>query len=160
MRNQSEMAVSAALASFGTSGALNTAANRAQPVVAANYSALKLATDAQGIPTALQTNNFFSYGVATNDISSPDGSVIVRYVIDRLCSATGNELTLGATSCVVQNSTTSPGTGALNLQGAGVQLNSGTTAAVTQAVVFRLSVLVTGPRNTQSFFQSTFTVPS
>jgi hypothetical protein len=52
-----------------------------------------------------------------------------------------------------------PGGGALTLINAS-RATSGGIGAVPQSVVFRLSILVTGPRNTQSFFQSTFSVPS
>jgi type IV pilus assembly protein PilX len=160
MRNQSEMATSAALAAFST-GLLNTTAQRAASNTLANYSATLLTTNAQGIPDALQDANFATYGVTGNDIKSPDQSVTVRYVIDRLCKDAGDEKALATASCVLANNGAAPGGSALNLQSAERGgLATGAAAAVAQGVVYRLSVRVNGPRNTQSFFQSTFTVPS
>ena len=109
----------------------------------------------------MQDSNFATYGVTSNDLASPDGSVRVRYVIDRLCSVAGDEKALGTASCVLANNAAAPGGSLLNLQSAErAGLTPGATAAVSQGVVFRLSIRVDGPRNTQSFFQSTFTVPS
>jgi Tfp pilus assembly protein PilX len=158
MRNQSEQVVSYVLTQFRT-GTLDTLALRSSSNVAANYSATMLATDAEGIPTALQDANFATYGTAP-DLTSPDGSVTLRYIIDRLCTSTGSEVSLGSSGCVVANNSVAPGGSVLNLQSAERQLTAGGLAAVTQAVVFRLTIRATGPRNTQSFFQSTFTVPS
>ena len=158
MRNQSEQVVSYVLTQFRT-GALNTTALRSNSIIAANYSATMLATDAEGIPTALQDANFATYATGA-DLTSPDGSVTLRYIIDRLCTSTGSEVSLGSSGCVVANNSVSPGGSVLNLQSAERQLSAGGLAAVTQAVVFRLTIRATGPRNTQSFFQSTFTVPS
>jgi type IV pilus assembly protein PilX len=159
MRNQSEMAASTALAYFST-GLLNTSASRATSQTAANYSASILPTDAQGIPNALQDANFTSVGVTTNDLTSPDGSVTVRYVLDRLCNATGDEKGLGSGACVLANNAAAAGGSLLNLRSAERTGAAGATPVVSQAVVYRLSIRVNGPRNTQSFFQSTFTVPS
>ena len=104
-------------------------------------------------------------GLTTNDITSSDGSVKLRYVIDRLCKSAGAESSLGTAGCIVAEDLKPTGTGASELQGAAQALISGgaggSVAAVqVKAVVYRLSVRATGPRGTQSFFQSTFTVPS
>ena len=106
MRNQSELAASTALAYFRDATKLGTSANRANANTQWNYSARILSTDAQGIPDALQDANFATYGVPSNDIQSADGSVAIRYVIDRLCATTGDETTLGASSCVLASNPT------------------------------------------------------
>ena len=168
MRNQSEMAVNTTLGYFRAGGPLNTAANRANTPAAGanttNYSATMLPTNAQGIPNALAlSDGVFAAAYNAPDLQSPDagGSVKVRYVIDRLCSSAGDESTLGAASCVLAVNPTAAGSSLLNLQSAErAGLTPGAAAAVPKGVVYRLSMRVTGPRNTQSFFQSTFTVPS
>jgi type IV pilus assembly protein PilX len=168
MRNQSEMAVSTALSYFRTGGFLNTAANRANTPVAGsntvNYSATMLPTNAQGIPNVLAlSDGAFAAAYNAPDLQSPDasGSVKVRYVIDRLCATTGDEKTLGSGSCVLADNPVPDGTSEENQQGADRgSLGPGKKSPAPQGVVYRLSVKVTGPRSTQSFFQSTFTVPS
>ena len=153
MRNQSELAASTALAYF------RDATKNANTQW--NYSARILSTDAQGIPDALQDANFATYGVPSNDIQSADGSVAIRYVIDRLCATTGDETTLGASSCVLASNPTPAGGGVLNLKSSDkAPLCPTCTSAAPQGVIYRLSVRVIGPRKTMSFFQSTFTVPS
>lgn len=167
MRNQSEMAVNTTLAYFRV-GLLNTAANRANTPAPGlnmvNYSATMLPTNAQGVPNALAlSDGAFAAAYNAPDLKSPDpsGSVQVRYVIDRLCASAGDESTLGAASCVLADNPTAAGSSLLNLQSAErAGLTPGSAAAVPKGVVYRLSMRVTGPRNTQSFFQSTFTVPS
>ena len=168
MRNQSEMAVNTTLGYFRAGGFLNTSANRANTPVpganAFNYSATMLPTNAQGIPNALALSDAnFAAAYSAPDLQSPDasGSVTVRYVIDRLCSSAGDETSLGAGSCVLANNLAQTFTSVLNQQSADKAPLCPTCSSVApKGVVYRLSVRVTGPRNTQSFFQSTFTVPS
>jgi Tfp pilus assembly protein PilX len=158
MQNQSERATQAALTAFRTGG-LSTSGNRATTSATYNYSAARLATDAQGIPNALVAANFDAT-YPSNNLSSSDGSVTVRYLIDRLCAAEGDETTLGSGSCILADNQTPAGTSSSNLQGPERSLKAGLSPASQQGVVYRLSIKVTGPRSTQSFFQSTFTVPS
>ena len=66
----------------------------------------------------------------------------VRYVIDRLCLATGE---FSEASCEVTTSDTDEG-GSSWLRKPGAE----------KRPVYRVSVRVTGPRSTQAFFQSTF----
>jgi hypothetical protein len=70
--------------------------------------------------------------------------VTIRYVIDRMCSATG---TPNSTICV--QSTTLPNS----------MTNSDKTPKAPTATVYRLSVRVSGVRGTQVFLQSTFARP-
>ena len=167
LQNQSERAVVKALAAVKT-GALNTPTARASNSTANNYSATILPVNTKGIPTALETNSAFTaVGVSTNDITATNEpslagqEVTIRYVIDRMCSVTGNESSLGAGSCMLADNPTPAGTSSSNQLGADrAPLCATCASAAPQGVVYRLSVLVTGPRKTQSFFQSTFTVPS
>ena len=168
MRNQSEMAVSTTLGNFRPGGFLNTSANRANtPAPGANtvnYSATMLATNAQGIPNALAlSDSAFAAAYNAPDLRSPDAgqSVTVRYVIDRMCASAGEEKSLGPGSCVLADNLAQNTTSVLNQKSADkAPLCPTCSSAAPKGVVYRLSMRVTGPRNTQSFFQSTFTVPS
>jgi len=165
MRNQSELAVSQALGYFRTTpGGLDTTTARKSDNATYNYSSSMLPTDAGGIPNDLVlSDSAFNAKYSAGDITSQDAaqSVVVRFLIDRLCATTGDEKTLGSTGCVLANTPVPLGTNALNLQSAErTGLSATGSAALSQVVVYRLSIRVTGPRKTQSFFQSTFTVPS
>lgn len=146
--NQGERARAAA-ADLLSAGALANAAARNASSVAVNYSATMLPSNAQGLPTALLDDGAFAaVGAAANDISptDPDGNdlqVRVRYLIDRQCSANGAPT---PETCV--------------LTGEPPPLCEApcdqTLQPALNGVVYRLSVRVDGPRNTQTFLQSTF----
>jgi len=171
MQNQGERAIDQVLANFRTGGALATQDARKDNNQTYHYSAQALTSNAYGIPNALQSDSAYD-GVAgtytsTRDISSASDTslagqaVTIRYVVDRLCSATGLESTLGSGSCVLASEPVPPGVSASKLMSADrPSLGSGLQSAVPQSVVYRVTVKVMGPRNTTSFFQSTFTVPS
>lgn len=164
MQTESELAIAAALAAFRT-GPLNTQAARANSIPSANYSAMALAVNNQGVPTVLQTAATMAaagYGtdVATDTASLTTG-IKYRYVIDRLCGTVGLESTLGPGVCIVSTAQPPTGTSESQILGAGQKALCATCAsAQPQSVVYRVSVRVEGPRNTVSFFQSTITVPS
>ena len=168
LQNQGERAVDKVLKEFRTLGALNTPLARSANVPSSNYSATMLPVNARGIPDALQNNDTFAaVGVTTNDItpanepSLANQSVEIRYVVDRLCASAGDETSLGAGSCMLADDPTPKGSSSANLQSAdAAPLCPTCKSAVPQRVVYRLSIRVNGPRNTQSFFQSTFSVPS
>ena len=162
LQNQGERAVDKVLTAFRT-GALNTPTARAAHQVDYNYSATMLDVNDKGIPKALQNDTTFAaFGKASNDITEPASQrVTIRYVVDRLCVEVGAESILGPTGCVVADNLVPAGTSSANWQSAERSLGvGGGTPTGQPGVVYRLSIKVTGPRNTQSFFQSTFTVPS
>ena len=144
--NQSERAAAIVLPEFD-SGALSTPAARAGHVVARNYRATLLPNNAQGIPLALLSDAAFA-AVAdpANDIVVADQNVTIRYVVDRLCDALGDETTLTPAQCAVPGDpNTRPGSASEILS-----------ASLPPQFLYRLSIRVTGPRNTQAFYQSTF----
>ena len=162
LQNQSERAVDKVLTEFKSGGNLASPVQRAASAPARNYSDTMLLTNAQGIPTVLglSDSNFASTYTA-GDIEPPGMNVKIRYVVDRLCATTGDETSLGAGVCRLADNPVPVGTSLSNLQGADrAPLCPTCSSAAPQGVVYRLSIKVTGPRNTQSFFQSTFTVPS
>ncbi|MGJ7509493.1 pilus assembly PilX family protein [Variovorax sp. GT1P44] len=157
--NQGEQAISQVLKSFAGGAALDGAVFpnvTATSLPSANYSAIELQTNAQGIPKLLLINGASPSGPdVTNatftptagDITGRDG-VKIRYVIDRLCNTTGTFAALGNNRCVY-----SP-----------VSAATGGTAgedrpAVSSPPLYRVTVRVTGPRETQVFLQSSFSKP-
>lgn len=143
--NQGEQAVSNVMTEFAT-GIFSASGTTLADNAAANYSSTMLATNAQGVPLALLNQTAFTaVGVVANDITGATPDISIRYVIDRLCSQTG--VTSGAVC--VQSTAASKSTNAYTNVG----------LPPPSATVYRLSVRVSGPRNTQIFLQTTFTKP-
>jgi Tfp pilus assembly protein PilX len=138
--NQGEVGVSTALQAFAAGAPLGTASNRNGPMPALNYSEQAL-PDLNGIPTALLDDTVFAtVGSQANDIT-PTTGVSVRYVIDRLCKATG---TPTLSNCAAYKSGGDKG-----------NMNNTQNAGTTFQPVYRITVRVTGPKNTITFLQTT-----
>ena len=143
--NQGEQAVSFVLARFQGSGALATSASTQSDNAALNYKASQLATNAQGIPNAMLGNDTAFAAVGTGaDLTGATSDVRIRYVVDRLCSAAGVPT---SNTCVQAKSAPTGGTAGTG----GI--------SVTTSSVYRLTIRVTGPRDTQVFMQTSFTKP-
>lgn len=144
LTNNAERAAAAALASFDVDGALYATAAPYTSLQSANYSATILPTSAgnRGIPDALLDDSKFALvGSSANDIVDADSKITIRYLIDRMCSQTGP---VSAGGCALNTQASDKGgTGWLRKAGGGFQ------------PVYRISVRVTGPRNTQAFVQTT-----
>lgn len=154
MANQMERAISVVHDKLRV-GALSTDAARQANATAHNYNATLLASNPQGIPNALLSDSTFAaVATSSNDISVPDQGITIRYVIDRLCTNTG---AAAASHCQMANDPVAGG-GASRKGGGAEYATAGGAGAVQQRAVYRLSVRVTGPRNTQAFFQSTMTI--
>lgn len=144
--NQGEQAVAHVLALFQGAGGLATSGSTQSDNANLNYKASQLASNAQGIPNVLLDNDttFNTVGKDTNDLTGSTGRVRIRYLIDRLCSSAG---VASSNNCVQAQSAPTGGTA-----GEGGP-------AVTTASVYRVTIRVTGPRDTQVFMQSSFTKP-
>ena len=150
LMNQGELAVANVIAEFKT-GDLSTSGSTLNNVPADNYSATILQTATttfgdQGVPTALLTTTLSSAVGTHADLIGATPDVTIRYVIDRLCSATGTP-----TGALCVQSTAAPTGG-----------TAGNTAVVKPptATVYRLTVRVSGGRaGTQVFLQTTFARP-
>mgnify|MGYP003575783819 CR=1 FL=1 len=142
--NQGERAVSFVLANkLAGGGAL---ANATDDLPGENFKATKLDTNAQGVPLALLDDKAFgAVGKASNDLTDAVAQVSIRYLIDRLCTSTGPATSTG---CVQSSAAPAGGT-------------ASPTPPPTPptASISRLSLRVSGPRDTQVFMQSTFTKP-
>jgi type IV pilus assembly protein PilX len=145
--NQGEQAVSTVMNEFRTGGILVTSGVSENDLFTANYSSSTLPTNPQGVPLALLNNTTFAaVGSAANDLTGATPDVVIRYVIDRLCSQPNTV----ASSALCVQSTGVP---------TGGTANRNTAVAPPSATVYRLSVRVSGPRSTQVFLQTTFTKP-
>lgn len=142
--NQGERAVSFVLANkLASGGALS---NATDDLPGENFKATKLDTNAQGVPLALLDDKAFgAVGKASNDLTDAVAQVSIRYLIDRLCTSTGPATSTG---CVQSSAAPAGGT-------------ASPTPPPTPptATIYRLSLRVSGPRDTQVFMQSTFTKP-
>ncbi len=156
--NQGERVVPVVLAAFET-GALSTAAARASHLQTSNYRATILPSNARGVPLALLDDTTFA-GVAdaTNNIAVADQGVTIRYVIDRMCSSTGLDAALGAGSCTLADAGAAAGGTSYAWERAEQAGAGGTLGAMPQQVIYRISIRVDGPRRTQAFLQTTFTM--
>jgi hypothetical protein len=163
LMNQAEQVASRVTDALLTGG-LNTPALRAANVKGLNYSATILPTNSQGIPTALLDNdnvfNGYDFASTANDLQINNRAVTIRYVIDRLCSETGDEAALGADKCITGSPPPPLGGSWSEMQNAQFSTGGagGGTGASAVQVVYRVSVRVTGPRDTQAFYQTTFTL--
>jgi type IV pilus assembly protein PilX len=152
--NQGEQAVSTVMTQFTLTGLPagggSTTTNTTVSLPSANYSAVTLPTNAQGVPTALLDDTAFGLvGLAANDIvPTANSQVKIRYVIDRLCVAVPPTVIATIATCVQSTGLPTGGTA-----------NRNTAVAPPSATIYRISVRVDGPRSTQAFLQSTFTKP-
>ncbi len=155
LTNQAERATAAVLALMNT-GTLSAEAAREQHALASNYRATILPTNAQGIPTALvEDGTFGTAGSSGNDITVADQGVVLRYVVDRLCLNTGPA---DGSHCQMSDPGAPMGGSASETLRADDSAASGGGGVLPRQTVYRLSIRVNGPRNTQAYFQTTFTL--
>jgi len=157
LQNQGERAVAVALDAVRGTGALVTPESRSLSRPAYNYSATILPTNAQGIPTTLLSAADFDAAWTAPAVPVPTGqNVTIRYVIDRLCDSTGLDSALGSARCQIVDNGPTGGSGShLNVA---EDASSGGAGATSLQIVYRVSIRVDGPRDTQAFFQTTFTM--
>lgn len=163
--NRGELAVSQVMTAFKPGGTLDSATKTAASIPATNYSAIELATNEHGIPEVLMKKGSNPSGADVNgNTFSPTGADIdggtidkvasgvkVRYVIDRLCNSTGSFATLGKSRCVFTPAST-------QVTGGSSQRAQDDLPTPVPAI-YRVSIRVDGPRDTQVFMQASFTNP-
>ena len=145
LMNQGERGMAQAITAL-SAGALASEATRQADAPGSNYSAASLASDAHGIPQVLLSDDAtFNAAYTAGDIADTASKVTIRYVIDRQCSAAG---AFSADICTTTTAAAEDKGGSSFLKKAGGGLRP----------VYRISVRVTGPRNTQAYLQSTVTL--
>ncbi len=143
--NQAERTAPTIKTLFET-GALQDQALRLDDALDQNYLASMQASNQSGIPNTLLDVAGFDSQYSSNNIVDTDAQVTIRYLIDRMCLSTG---AVTVTKCVTSASGSDTGGDAMNLSGSGK-------ATGNDLPVYRLSIRITGPRNTEAFLQSTF----
>jgi len=145
LMNQAERGMAQAITALSAGGALANEATRQADVGSSNYSATSLASDAHGLPVVLLGSDAtFTAAYTAGDISDATSRVTIRYVIDRQCAVAG---AFSADNCTTTTLTSDKG-GSSFLKKAGGGSRP----------VYRISVRVTGPRNTQAYLQTTVTL--
>jgi len=138
LANRSEGAAAVARAAL-VSGALSTEAARTANLPQANYSATKL--DAPGgVPTVLVDDS--AYAAAGYAATSAD-KITLRWVIDRQCASGTAAFSTAACESVSSSGDAGGSSWLRKPNGA-------------SRPVYRISIRVTGPRDTEAYFQSTF----
>ncbi|MDH4189187.1 MAG: hypothetical protein OEW21_03135 [Betaproteobacteria bacterium] len=102
------------------------------------------------IKATAATTDDYDWSTAQS-VASPDPAYDILYVIHRMCEGTGDPATAGAT-CM--KSTTLAGSSASGAGSKGVVTYGSQTLPGTSAVFYRVTVRVTGPRNTRGFVQA------
>ena len=157
--NQGERVVPTVMAAFNT-GALSTPVARANHLQSSNYRATILPSNAQGVPLALLGDDaaFATVADTANDVAVAAQGVTIRYVVDRMCSTVGLDAALGAGSCTFVDAGAPLGGTSYAWERAEQAGAGGVAGAQPQQVVYRISIRVNGPRKTQAFLQTTFTM--
>lgn len=136
--NQGERAIPQIKTLFDT-GALKTSSSRNADDPNSNYYATIQPSNKSGVPNVLFTVS------GSHDITPTDSSgVVIRYVIDRMCLSSG---VVDVSRCTVAGSTTDLNAGSSN--------NGQKTSGIDYPV-YRITLRVTGPRNTVAYLQTTY----
>ncbi len=145
---QAERGMAAAVKEFASGTLATESARMANQLNLAaskvHYSAAMLDANAQGIPTVLVSETSFQNAgmSASDDYTDADAGVTIRTVIDRQCSAAG--VAFDAATCVSNTAAVAAAqTGSMSIKRAKGESRP----------TYRISVRVTGPRNTQAFQQ-------
>lgn len=140
--NQGERAALVVQNLFET-GALSNTANRDTDQIASNYYASIQASHQTGLPSVLMDTSQFDGLFGANNIVDATSQITVRYLVERLCYSDG---TVTITNCVTSTLNSDVGGDAMNLGNQGKATGS-------DSPIYRLSIRVTGPLNTNAFIQ-------
>jgi len=156
LTNRAELAIAQAKAELNPGGAVHAETARSNDLAAAHYSATRLAVPAGGIgvPAVLVSDSAYAAagyscmggsGAALANCSRPgaDG-IVIRWVIDRQCVA--GTAAFGTSACAYLRSPE-------DARGSAHSLTRKPDGA--SRSLFRISVRVTGPRNTEAYIQTT-----
>jgi len=156
LTNRAELAIASAKAALNPGGVVHDEGARGTDVAAAHYSATRLPSPSGGlgVPAVLVSNSAYDAaryscmdgaGAALASCSSPgaDG-IVIRWVIDRQCVA--GTTTFVTDACGFLRSPKDVGGSSHSLTR---KPDPGARS------VFRISVRVTGPRNTEAYIQTT-----
>lgn len=159
--NQAELTIPEIKKLFSSTGKLSTAASREKDETTINYFAAIQPSNTFGIPLGLldRTRAVFTNA---NAIVNTTGGVEIHYMVDRMCLSptaaptpptsaplvTTSALVANTTICSISKSTTDL---------TGTKTTTGKPTGV-DTPIYRISIRAIGPRNTEAYLQSTFTV--
>ena len=168
MLNQAESAAAQVVAQFNNSATLiGTPTLRAINRPTLNYSATAVNTNSRGIPNDLLLKNSDFTGAGWSlaaDMVQP-GGITLRYIVDRLCSTTGNSQELAPELCIRapkglnNREIRSIDESRMKNEAAIGSVEEGVEAAVRNPAAYRLTIRASGPRDAQAFYQVVFTEP-
>eukprot|EP01030_Chromulinospumella_sphaerica_P026226 gene26226-26408_t len=140
--NQAERGFAKAIYELNSGTVLASETNRRSHQLTVNYSATQLDSNAQGIPKVLiNDSTYTASGMSQADFTDSTAGITIRTVIDRQCASTG---AYSASNCVsVPNDSNSTLSGTARLK----RVKSDGRPS------YRITVRITGPRNTQAFQQ-------
>jgi type IV pilus assembly protein PilX len=144
--NQAERSMPGIRDKFTTGTLSVSTAKESDKILSDNYYATIQASNALGIPNVLLNTATFDTTMPNNNITFSAGGITIRYVIDRMCLATG---AISPNNCTISKAGTDLGGGKKQILG---KLSG------EDGVVYRISLRATGPKNTEAFMQSTFTI--
>lgn len=159
--NQAELTIPEIKKLFSASGKLSTAASREKDETTINYFAAIQPSNSFGIPLGLLDQGSAAFTNA-NAIVNTTGGVKIHYMVDRMCLSptpapvpatsaplvTTSALVANTTICSISKSTTDL---------TGTKTTTGKPTGV-DTPIYRISIRAIGPRNTEAYLQSTFTV--
>lgn len=140
--NQGERAALLVQNLFDT-GALSNTTNRETDQIANNYYASIQTSHQTGLPNVLMDTSQFDSLFGANNIVDTASQITVRYVVERMCYSDG---TVTISNCVTSTLNSDVGGDAMNLGNQGKAIGS-------DSPIYRLSIRVTGPLNTNAFMQ-------
>ncbi len=143
--NQAERASLKVQALF-ESGVLSTLADREQDLLPQNYYASLQQAHTSGLPAILMDTSLFDSAFGSNNITDSSSQITVRYIVERLCFSAG---AVTISNCMTSTLNSDTGGDAINLGNQGK-------ATASDNPIYRLSVRVTGPLNTNAFMQSEY----
>jgi type IV pilus assembly protein PilX len=140
--NQAERGLANAVYELNSGALLASEVNRRTNQLTANYSATQLESNAQGIPKVLINNSTYtSSGMSLADFTDSTAGITIRTVIDRQCSSSGAFSTTNCVSIAEESNAAQSGTARLKRIKADAR------------PTYRITVRITGPRDTQAFQQ-------
>lgn len=147
--NQGERSMPTIKNKFQTGVLSTNASKEVNSIVNDNYYATILPSNTQGIPNVLLNTTTFDSTMPNNNIVYASSSITIRYVIDRMClvagEATSKNCTIGAPATDESGHVCKEQEGNCKTNGQ-------------DGVLYRVSLRVTGPKNTEAFLQSSFTI--
>ena len=144
--NQAERSIPDIKTNFATGNLKIVSSREVDSPAMNNYYATIQPSNALGIPNVLLNTATFDSNFPNNTIVYSQSGVTIRYIIDRMCLASG---VISTSNCTISSANTDPGGGSNQMP----EKLSGV-----DGVIYRVSIRATGPKNTEAFMQSTFTI--